>query len=258
MDKLEQSLVAYADGELDPVQVAAVEELIARDSALQAKVREYRETAALLRTACAENFYAEGADRLLPPARPRSWLPSRATAWALAASILMGVFGFGGGAWWARQSHPHLSARDILLDEIAEYHEVYARETKHLVEIGADRAEELYGWLGERLGRKLSAPDLSGLGLTFAGGRMFVVTSKPVAAFMYTRANGSPVAICITANENAPAPANQLRGPMRFDQHGMFRMASWEDGASTFVVVGDVPAQKLQRIASLAAAHGAN
>ena len=30
MDKLEQSLVAYADGELDPVQVAAVEELIAR------------------------------------------------------------------------------------------------------------------------------------------------------------------------------------------------------------------------------------
>lgn len=250
MDDLEQALIAYVDGELDPRDVLELEERLAQDPALRARVQEYRDGAALLRAACAENFYADGMAHLLLPRREAP-IPSkrrvfrRPVVWAAAACLLAGVFGFGGGAYWAGSS---ATARDLLLSEVAEYHDIYARETKHLVELGADRADELFAWLSERLNRPVSAPDLSAAGLQFAGGRMLVVGGKPVAELMYTRANGRPIAFCITEGGGKAAA-------MRIDERGHLRLASWDDGRHTFVVVGEMDRASLQRVASYAAAQ---
>lgn len=260
MDTLDQTLMAYVDGELDPMQVHTVEQLIARDPALQARVQEYRDSVALLRAACAETFYADGSDTAWTPlAPPASFMPARRLAparqviWAAAACLIAAILGFGGGSYWSGRHQA--SAHDRLIDEIAEYHVFYARETTHLVEIGADRSDTLFAWLSERLNRPVKAPDLSQLGLNFAGGRLFVVDNKPVAALFYTRAHGSPIALCLTTND---AANSAQPGAIRFDEQQNTRLASWDDGKSTYVVVGDVPRQKLQRIASLVVAQNEN
>ena len=248
MDDLEQTLITYVDGELEPVAVLALEQRLARDPALRARVQEYRDTAALLRAACAETYYADGMAHLLLPRReaPMRILGARRhVAWAMAASLAAAIFGFGGGAYWAGHA---ASAQEELLNEIAEYHEVFARETKHLVELGPEHADELFAWLGDRLGRNITAPDLTAAGFRFAGGRMLVVGGKPVAELMYTRENGRPIAFCITHSEGKPAA-------MRIDERGHLRLASWNDGRHTFVVVGEMDRPALQRVASFAAAQ---
>lgn len=248
MDDLEQTLIAYVDGELDPVEVMALEQRMAHDPALRARVQEYRDSAALLRAACAETYYTDGMAHLLLPRRetPSRVLGARRhVAWAMAASLVAAIFGFGGGTYWAgHAASPH----EELLGEVAEYHDVYARETKHLVELGPDRADELFSWLSDRVGRNVNAPDLTAAGLRFAGGRMLVVGGKPVAELMYTRENGRPVAFCITQGEGKPTP-------MRIDERGHMRLASWNDGRHTFVVVGEMDRPALQRVASFAAAQ---
>ena len=245
MNDLDCQLVAYVDGELDPIEAAAVERLIAQDPALRATVETFRETSAALRAACAENFYADGLAHLLLPRRPPMRDGRRRLGWAAAACLLAGVFGFGGGTYWAS---PSGSAHEALLSEIAEYHEVFSRETGHLVEIDAEHADDLYAWLGARLNRRVSAPDLSAAGLRFAGGRMLVIDGKPVADFLYTRADGRPVALCIAHADGKPIG-------MRIDARGDLRLASWDAGKHRFVVVGELDPTGARRIAELAAAQ---
>jgi anti-sigma factor RsiW len=249
MDDLELTLIAYADGELDPIEVQELEQRLAQDPALRARVQEYRDSAAILRAACAENFYTDGMAHLLLPRRQstfRTAIARRSVVWAVAASLVAAVFGFSTGTYWAERG---ASAHDSLLTEVAEYHDVYARETKHLVEVSADRSEELFAWLSERMGRTVSAPDLTAAGLHFAGGRMLVVGGKPVAELMYTRENGRPVAFCITPDDDGKTSA------MRIDERGHIRLASWKDGKHTFVFVGEMDRPSLQRVASFAAAQ---
>jgi anti-sigma factor RsiW len=249
MSDFDSQLVAYVDGELDPIEAAAVERLLARDPELRTRVAEFRETGAILRTACAENFYADGLAHLLLPRRAPVGGGRRRLAWA-AAGLLAGVVGFGGGAYWAGRLGPahDASRREALLSEIAEYHEVYSRETRHLVEVDAEHADDLQTWLGARVNRLVSAPDLSAAGLRFAGGRMLVIDGKAVADFLYTRAEGRPVALCI-------ARAGGAAAGMRVDARGDLRLASWDDGTHRFVVVGELDAASARRIAELAAAQ---
>jgi anti-sigma factor RsiW len=230
MEDLELTLMAYADGELTPTEVREVEALIAADPSLRAIVEQHRLTTELLRSACAEFFYETGSIRL---PQPRRRLPLRQYAgWAIAATVA-GILGFGGGTYWAGGLE---SAHDHLLSEIAEYHAVFSREDKHLVEIPASRTAELTDWLASRVGRPVSAPDLTGLGLTFAGGRMLVVDGKPVAELMYTRANGRPIALCIAeAGHGTTNPGT----PIAIAHNGELRLASWQTGAHTFVIVGE-------------------
>jgi anti-sigma factor RsiW len=51
-------LIAYVDGELAPDQASEIERLIEGDDEARALVRVYRETAKVLREACADGFYA--------------------------------------------------------------------------------------------------------------------------------------------------------------------------------------------------------
>ena len=51
-------LVVYVDGELDPEAALKLEPLIATDPHVLQRVEMFRETAALLRDACADRFFA--------------------------------------------------------------------------------------------------------------------------------------------------------------------------------------------------------
>jgi anti-sigma factor RsiW len=225
-------LVAYADDELDPDTSQRVETLLEGAAEMRRKVEIFRETAALLRAACASDAApTEAAGEVVPPMRPRrtAELPrARRFAWAIAASLVAGIAGFGGGTLCSGTLH---SERAELIDEIADYHPIYSRESKHMVEVPAEASAELAAWAGRLLDRRVALPELAGL--TFAGGRMLVVNGRPVAQLMYTREHGLPVALCLTRLAGEAAP-------IHVEKRGTLRLAQWQDGAYAYVVVGEL------------------
>jgi anti-sigma factor RsiW len=159
----------------------------------------------------------------------------------LAAIVAVSV---GAGAWGNRAP----SARAHLIDEIAEYHEIFSRETQHLVEVPADQIEELTTWLGERVGREINVPDLTVAGLRFAGGRMLVVSDHPVAALMYTRGEGLPIAFHISR-------ISADDGPTRIQQRGAQRVASWISNGYAYLLVGEIDSPTAEKLAALVVAQ---
>ncbi len=242
MSDTDALLVAYVDGELDAEASREIEKLIAADPRAQRAVELYRETAGLLRAACGEHAYAADVERLLPAAPCVLRRAPRRYGWAVGAALAACVAGFVGGAGWAGWP---MSAHATLADEVAEYHAVYAREERHLVEVPADRMDDITGWLGKRLDRRLEVPDLVALGLRFAGARMLVVNGHPVAQLVYTRPQGLPLALCVAKLAAAAAP-------VQLERHGAQGTALWLDGAYAYVVVGEVADSQLLAIAEQA------
>src|SRR3954471_13914680 len=109
-------LSAYADGELDEATTRRVEAWLADNPAAQRVVAMHRETSALLRAALAEGQFVREGDKV--PARRSSAL-ARRYGWAVAASILLVLAGFGAGTMWPVLTQ---SQRSSMLTEIAEYH----------------------------------------------------------------------------------------------------------------------------------------
>jgi anti-sigma factor RsiW len=253
---------AYVDGELDPEAMRKVEALIASDPRARETLEMFRDTAAILRAACGEEFY-QPSDKVLSPrapsftrpsgiagakhlaVRPRRARPLLRYGAALAASVTMAIIAFGGGAIWAGGPP---KVQDELVDEIASYHQIYSRETRHLVEVPADQTEHLTAWLGKRLDRKLVVPDLAPLGLHFAGGRMVIINNHPVGQLMYTRDQGLPVGVCVTEVGGAPAA-------LSIESRGALRLAVWKDGRYAYVVVGELDAGAAHEIATRVAAE---
>jgi anti-sigma factor RsiW len=230
-------LVAYVDGELDPAVAREVEAFLATDLQAVQKVAMFRETAALLREACDDRFFAN--DAPVPILQQRRTLRMPRHGWAIAASLVAAIVGFGGGVTWGGRVP---SERAELIAEVASDHQIYSRETKHLVEVPADQVEHLKAWLGQRLDHKLEVPDLATAGLRFAGGRMLVVNDRPVAELMYTRENGLPIGIYVTQMAGDTAPIS-------IDQRGLARLASWIAGGYAYVVAGEIDAPTAEDIA---------
>ena len=248
MKIIDIDLMAYADGELDADAACAVEAAVAADPEARAKVEMFRQTSSLLKAACAETFYSTGhstgLDHLRVPYARSARAVTRRRAAVAAACLATGLAGFGGG----KLASLPPSARDALLDEVAEYHEVFSREDAHLVEVPAARTAELQEWLGQRLGRPLLVPDLSMLEMRFAGGRMLVIDGKPVGELMYLRGSGPPVALCVTRLDGAAQP-------LRLDVRHDLRLASWTDGSHAYVVVGELDEQAATDVADSVAAQ---
>lgn len=239
---MDDLLAAYADGELDESAARDVDAWLATHPEGHDTLAMHRETTALLRAAFPESAHAAGAERLLPRVRPRPRIGVPGYGWALAASLLLGLLGYGAGVAWPTLL---VSERSQMLSEIADYHAVYSRETVHLVEVPATQAEHLKMWLGKRVNRPLVIPDLAEAGLTFAGGRMVVLDGAPVAELMYTRAKGLPIAFCVV-NSNGGAE------PVRVDQRGAMNLASWRDASHMYVVVGEADPDTIRGLAARA------
>jgi anti-sigma factor RsiW len=242
-------LVAYADGELDETTAAEVEAWLAESPDAQRTLSIYRETAALLRAAFPESLYKS--ETVASPAALRGTISPRPprrirriplSAWAIAASLLLVVAGYGAGATW-----PDLlqSERDRMLSEVAEYHAVYSRETVHLVEVPAAQTEHLKAWLGKRVNGTLVIPDFRQSGLTFAGGRLVVLDGEPVAELMYTREKGLPIAFCVLSHAGKPSS-------VAVERRGQTSLATWDDGSHSYIVVGEAEPDVVQQLAATA------
>lgn len=208
-------LVAYVDGEIAPAAARQIEALMADDEELAERVAMFRRSSAMLKLALPETDFEDVPPRLRATierlSRPRPVRNWGAMLRPLAASIV-GV-AIGAGAIFTVLNHGKdagagRSEIANLLEEVGEYHSVYASESEHLVEVPASRREHLETWLGNRVKLPLRAPDLSAMKLAFAGGRMLVVNGQPVAQLMYIGESGQRVALCVGALK-AGAPATE-------------------------------------------------
>jgi anti-sigma factor RsiW len=252
-DQLDDAiLAAYVDGELSSDQLAEVEKALIHDPQARRKVTRMREVKALLRSTCAEENYQDVPDRLLRSLRPKRQSGKRVPVWlrqATAAVFLLSAYAGVDHLIHSRWDYHSVSTEDrqnAMLDEIAEYHAIYARETEHLAEVPADRKDHIEEWLGDRLSRKFPVPDLSSIGLTFAGARLLGIARQPVAQLLYTPAHGVPIALCVTFGDAAETALEVSH------REGM-SVGFWKEHGYVYVVVGEIPEQRLREVAGTVA-----
>jgi anti-sigma factor RsiW len=251
-------LSAYRDGELPEVEARAVAALLAQDPGVQAEYDALLRTddaidkafAAMLLDPVPDTLTAslEQAELAAPPANspfPPRW------GMALAASVALLMVGGVGGSYLTRQMSPPAQVAVGWLDQVAEYHRVYAAQGRHLVEVPASEKAHLETWLSEQTGVAFTVPDLAASGLTFQGARLLVASGKPVAQLMYTDAAGQVIAVCFMAGGDAALGDGQSQFANR--QFDTLDMVSWKSRDASYVVVGPSGAAGLDAIAKTAA-----
>ena len=183
---------AYVDGQLSSSRANSMEDALARDPALVARVSAARRASADLHDALDPWLTEPIPERLLaaaaaPPklakSAMRSWLIPAAAA---AASLVVGL----GAGWFMRDAEleragtPTTFARQAALT-----HALYAADVNRPVEVWAAEEKRLVAWLSKRLGFAVSAPDLNSTGFALVGGRLVAGHQNPTALFMYENAD---------------------------------------------------------------------
>jgi anti-sigma factor RsiW len=224
-------LMAYADGQLPAARIDEVEQALARDLALAARVADLRRQSAALH----EAFDPWLADPI-PQALLRAARPPEVTArWrrcmpycAAAATLVMGV----ASGWYARDAMLEQAGTPTsFARQAAITHVLYASDVNRPVEIWAAEEKRLVTWLSRRLGFALQAPDLNSAGFSLVGGRLVAGNEKPTALFMYENADKQRLSL-------------QVRKQPPGARESAFRYAI-EDGVGVYYWVDEVCAYAL-------------
>ncbi|MEL6294222.1 MAG: anti-sigma factor [Pseudomonadota bacterium] len=232
-------LSAYVDGELPPGEMAEIEALAAEDAGVRAEIAALR----ALDIDIAAAFEADLAD---PPAieLPEMAMPAQAAnenappaSWwrSIAAALVFLAIGAGAGGlgvWTMRPEAPVQMARGWL-DNVADYHRVYAAQGRHLVEVAADERDHIETWLAATTGVEFTTPDLASFGFEYRGARLLVAAGRPVIQLIYTNEAGAVVAIC-AIDRGGDGAVNPI-SPRDF---GDITMATWSTPDAAYVVVG--------------------
>jgi anti-sigma factor RsiW len=251
MSEFGPKLSAWLDSALPPDEAQALEALLKHDPALQAELTELM--------AANEAANAEFATMLAAPvplslARsidqaplPVIAQPRRLPAWAaIAASLALLAVGAGGG-FLAGQRTEVVAARDWI-EDVAEYHAVYAAQSRHLVEVPASDSQHIKTWLTAQVGAPFDIPDLAAEGLEFQGARLLVAAGKPVGQLMYRNGAGQVVALCFVASDKPATDDIQSR------QANGFQMRVWGRPGARFVLIGPEGLTDISKIAEAARA----
>lgn len=183
----------------------------------------------------------------LPVPGPRRRALGRLTAASVALFMAGGIAGF---VIKDRLLSPARVLASGWLQDVAEHQAVYAKQKRHLVEVGAAEADHIETWLGATVDTAFSIPDLAAYELTFQGGRLLVSNGQPMAQLMYTRPDGAVVALCMQKAPDATAGASVFKR----QTIGDFDMVSWTNNGARYVVVAPLQQPDLDAIAKLAAA----
>ncbi len=179
----EDDLHGYADGQLPAERRLEVEAWLAAHPEDEARVRAWQAQNRGLHEA-----FDSVLNEPLPlgmvrtaNVRRRGSRPLWRAAAAVMALAATGLLGYGIGV----QSRPVAMEYAALPHDAALAHVVFSPEQRHPVEVDAQHAEHLVGWLSKRLGHELHAPDFQALGFELLGGRLLSGQAGPVAQFMY-------------------------------------------------------------------------
>lgn len=251
----DSDLHAYVDGWLDPARRLEVERYLASDREAAARVLAYRSQNdalhmmfdPLLEQPTDGRIAALGANlagRLAEAERRRF----ASTFRRVAASVALLLLGAAGG-WLARDGGFHHAGSHLPLQEFAQEaiqaHAFYAG-SRFAVEMGADDPGALDGWLSQRLGRKVSAPDLTAVGYGLMGGRSLPTKTGPGIQYMYESGEGRQLTLFVSIPEGGQSAAFSY---VRKDDVSILY---WQEGVLAYALIGPMERDELMEIAHAA------
>ena len=252
---VDDELMAFMDGKLDPERVAHIEHQAQQDHALAATLSALRAQQQALRASL---------DPVLDepiPARLLRVKPSASFSWSrVAAAIVWIALGVVLGSQFSHQVLPDkksfTATRDTPQDLPRFVHQavvaygVFAPEVRHPVELSSAEAQALNTWLSTRLQREMQAPDLTQLGFSLMGGRLLPgETNKPAAQFMYEDHHGQRITMYLRGMAEPTAET-----AFRFVQRGGVNTFYWVEGDWGYALSGELSRNQLLQIAQ--AIHG--
>ena len=274
---LEVRLSAYLDGQLPQAEMEEINAILAGDDEARVVYEKLK---------LGSEFGARAFDRMLQDpipldlvrnikeagrneddpsklgfaAVPAAEIPAnrRSAFWpqALAASLVIFLAGGAAGYLISEQKQTSFQAASnqfaparTWLDDVAEYHRIYSRQARHLVEVPASESGHIVDWLSASTGVPFALPDLSAQKLTFEGARLLVAGGKPTAQLLYRDAENEIFAICFLQSEPVEG-TTPLAESMRND----IGLVTWQKGKASYVVVGPSADPDLERIAEAVSA----
>ena len=166
---------------------------------------------------------------------------------SMAAGMALLIAGGIGGFVFNEAHQPEITVAQTTgwLHDVADYHGIYAQQKRHLVEVGADEADHIVGWLSSTIGLPFSIPDISDTGFEFQGARLLVVKGKPVAQLMYKDQSGSVVAICFQNSSGKMMGSGETKS----STINGFDILLWSNGDGQYLVIGDQTESRLKEVA---------
>jgi anti-sigma factor RsiW len=246
----EEELSAFIDGELPPARAKAVAQVLAQDASLAAQAEAFRRDRDGLRGA-----FAPVAEAAVPAAwlrrieaaveqpsakivtlsaRRRSpVLAAPLFAWAIAACLVLAV---GLGVMQLRLQGPE----DALLAEALDARSGALAAVAHYTEAALPAAEAQRVLLTKATGLPVRAPDLRRQGWHLTA----VDTYRDAAALQYANASGQSLFVFVRRSAGAP----------RFDilKRHADRICVWQDEVVAAVMMGDMSAGQMMRVAGAA------
>lgn len=255
MTDYSEKLSAFLDGELPDAEMREIENALTESAELQSELEELMAADAVAQAEFAATLdepvpmELAAAIRNAPSGREvanDAGVPSSRTWLRAVAALVMLAIGGSAGYFAGVSQGQQVAAAPGWLDDIADYHRVYAGQGRHLVEVPAAEADHIQTWLTKSVGAEVRVPDLSAHGLTFQGARLLVAAGKPVSQLMYTDAEKRVVALCLIQSD-APRDGFHDRNI------GAFDMVTWGARNANLVIIGDQGRSDLSEIARTAA-----
>lgn len=246
----DEELTAYLDGELSPEDAARLEAIL-EASAPAAERLEFLSRSNLPFSAAFEPLLAEAPTEKLEAmlgALPREETPPAKTGigrrgllGAMAACLVAGIaidrlaVGWPGERETADESAEWRAV-------VAEYIALYTRDTlAGAVPSATEQAAQL-ARIDEKLGLSLSADAVSLSGMDFKRAQILQYDDQPLAQIAYLDPETGPLALCIIRSQTG------RKDPEIEGRKGM-NVVYWSSDRHAFMLIGRVPADRMQVIA---------
>ncbi|WP_048647826.1 anti-sigma factor family protein [Nitratireductor soli] len=241
------TLHAYIDGQLSAEAHAAVERHLASHQEDAALVAGWERDGHALR-ALYGPIGGESVPPALSPHRIARQGHGRPTDWRkLAAAGLVLVAVGAAAGWYGRDfTEAGQASTATLLDKAVAAHNLYVGEVVHPVEVAGAQDGHLARWLSKRLDRTIAIPDLKPAGFSLVGGRLLPDGRGPAAQFMYEDHQGRRVTLYIKPTLESGESS------FRFANTGPVAALFWRDEGISCALVGELPRDELQAIATQA------
>lgn len=256
----DEQLCSYLDDELDPAARARVEQALAQDAQLKAKLDSWMGQTADLRSALDAEL-----DEPLPeawlqlarkPAAVQStpqphektsswkellmqWMPSPRFAVGMAFSVIVGIF-------VGRDVIPRLDMDGQLVRLASVAHHVYSPDKRQPVEVKSEDPT-LTTWISKRLGATVVAPNVAGY--RFMGGRLLAGAEEPAGQFMYEETSGKRLTVFVRTE----GAAGRSTDP-HCREYRDVSVCYWYTGGVAYALTGEMPRKNLWTLAQSAAA----
>ena len=263
--QLDQQVSAMLDGALSDSERAALEALVANDPQASARLDELRQCDERARKDFAEMLKEpvsldlvrsiktatppRRAVRLPRAARQRLQVKPSITA-MIAASLVMFALGVSAGTMFAARPGM-VTYADIAgdpnkawLDDVASHFRLFARQSRHLVEVPASESAHVVDWLMATTGVSFRIPDLTSDGLEFVGARLYSAGGRPVGQLVYRNTEADIIAISFTKSI-APTETG-MREVIRDD----IGLVVWQGLQASYVLTGPSADAQLDTLAS--------